>query len=154
MAKPQKITGLNPKQSFRHNARIILPQRIQEVYSWEQFIKNPERREELHNMRISIKRLRYTMEFFAVNYDHRLADFLTTIIDLQDILGDIHDSDVALDTLTQYKANRQSKKLPGVDTLITHIHNTRNTNYDTFLNKWEHLSATNFKQKLLEIIAT
>ena len=73
MAKPHKIIGLNPNQSFRQNARIVLPQRVEEVYSWEQYIKNPECREELHNMRISVKRLRYTMEFFAVNYnDNRL----------------------------------------------------------------------------------
>ncbi len=154
MAKPKKITGLKPEQNYRTNARIILPQRVEEVYSWEQFINDPERREELHNMRISIKRLRYTMEFFAVNYDHRFNDFIKTIIDLQDILGDIHDSDVVLDVLTQYKASRQSIELPGIDTLITRTQNTRNTDYDRFLKKWQQLSEAGFKQKLLEIIAS
>lgn len=154
MAKPQKITGLKPEQNYRTNARIIMPQRVEEVYSWEQFIQDPNRREELHNMRISVKRLRYTMEFFAVNYDTHFGDFLTTIIDLQDILGDIHDSDVVLEVLKNYKESCQATELPGIDTLITRTQDTRNTDYDRFLKKWEKLSATDFKQNLLEIIAS
>ena len=154
MAKPQKIIGLNPKHSFRQNARIVLPQRVEEVYSWEQYIKNPEFREELHNMRISVKRLRYTMEFFAVNYDNNYSDFLDIIIDLQDILGDIHDNDVVLDTLIDYKNSCESNELCGVNTLILNTQNNRISDYEAFLNKWKQLSATNFKQKLLEIIAT
>ncbi|MDE0634624.1 MAG: CHAD domain-containing protein [Candidatus Poribacteria bacterium] len=153
MAKPQKITGLNPKQSFRENARTILPQKVEEVYTWEQFIQDPEKREELHNMRISIKRLRYTMEFFAINYDKHFTDLIETIIDLQDVLGDVHDSDVVLEVLTNYKENCQSSELPGVDTLIARTRETRNADYQAFLERWEQLSAAGFKQKLLAIIA-
>lgn len=154
MAKPQKITGLNPKQSFRENARIILPQKVEEVYTWEQFIRDPEKREELHNMRISIKRLRYTMEFFAINYDKHFTEFIKTIIDLQDILGDIHDSDVVLEVLADYKGSFQSTELPGVDTLIARTRKTRNADYQMFLERWEQLSEVNFKQKLLSIFAS
>ena len=154
MAKPQKITGLNPKHSFRENARTILPQKVEEVYTWEEFIRDPERREELHNMRISIKRLRYTMEFFAINYDKHFTDLIETIIDLQDVLGDVHDNDVVLEVLTEYKENCQSAELPGVDTLIVRTRETRNADYHAFLEKWEQLSAAGFKQKLLTIIAS
>ncbi len=154
MAKPQKITGLNPQQSFRENARTILPQKVGEVYSWEQFIQDPEQREELHNMRISIKRLRYTMEFFAVNYDKHFTEFVKTIIDLQDILGDIHDSDVVLEVLTKYKENLQPTELRGIDTLIARTLETRNADYEAFLERWEQLSAADFKQKLIAIIAS
>ena len=154
MAKPQKIIGLNPKQSFHENARIILPQRVAEVYRWEQFIQDPERREELHNMRISIKRLRYTMEFFAANYDKDFIDFIDTTIELQDIIGDIHDSDVVLAVLTEYKNTQQTDVMRGVDTLITRTLEMRNADYERFLKRWEELSTTNFKQKLLTIIAS
>ena len=154
MAKPHKIVGLNPKQSFRENARTVLLQKVEEVYSWEQFIQDPKKREELHNMRISIKRLRYTMEFFVINYDKHWTDFLETIIDLQDVLGDIHDSDVVLEVLTDYKENRQAAESPGVDTLITRTRESRNADYQAFLERWEQLSAAGFKQKLLAIIAS
>lgn len=154
MAKPQKIVGINPKQSFHENARILLPQKVAEVYSWEEFIRDPEKPQELHNMRISVKRLRYTMEFFSVNYDTHFMEFIDTIIELQDILGDIHDNDVVLETLTAYKNSSQSTDMLGIDTLITRTRETRNAEYESFLKRWEHLTTTGFKQKLLDIIAS
>lgn len=154
MAKPQKIIGLNLKQSYQENARTILPQKVEEVYCWEEFIQDPEKREELHNMRISIKRLRYTMEFFAINYDEHLTDFIETIIELQDILGDIHDNDVVLEVLTNYKESHHSTMMVGVDKLITRTRETRDADYQTFLKKWEQLSASGFKQELLAFFAS
>ena len=70
MAKAHKVIGVAPLRSYHENARIILPQRLEEVYTWEPFIRDETRREELHNMRISIKRLRYTMELFRVAYQN------------------------------------------------------------------------------------
>ena len=154
MAKSQKITGLKPDHSYQENARIILPQRLEEVYTWERFIRDPERREELHNMRISIKRLRYTMEFFAVNYDQHFTNFIKTVIELQDILGDIHDSDVVLDILAKYQEKQAPTMLPGIENLIKRTRETRNADYEKFLKKWKQLSAVAFKQKLLDIFSS
>ena len=154
MAKPQKIAGLKPHHSYRENARIILPQKLEEVYTWEGFIRDPDRHDELHNMRISMKRLRYTMEFFAVNYDSQFTALIDTITELQDILGDIHDSDVILEILTQFEEKHKPTGLPGVHTLIDRTRETRNTDYQKFLNKWEQLSASDFKQKLLAIFTS
>ena len=164
MAKAHKLTGVKPLRNYRENARIILPQKVEEVYTWEPFIRDAARREELHNMRISIKRLRYTMELFRLAYgspkrhsrevavvdDKRFTEFLKVIVDLQEILGDIHDCDVVLDVLTDYGTqSEQGTAAPGVAKLITRTKETRNADYKTFLAKWEHLSAIGFKQKLL-----
>ena len=168
MAKAHKITGVAPLRSYHENARIILPQRLEEVYTWEPFIRDETRREELHNMRISIKRLRYTMELFRVAYrlpktrskkvsitdDKRFAEFLAAIVDLQEILGDVHDADVVLEVLADYASQsgnrgRQIGVPPGVAALIARTQETRKADYGTFLEKWDQLSAAGFKQKLL-----
>ena len=164
MAKAHKLTGVKPLRSYRENAHIILPQKVEEVYTWEPFIRDAARREELHNMRISIKRLRYTMELFRLAYgfpekharevtvveDKRFTEFLKVIVDLQEILGDIHDCDVVLEVFNDYGAqSEQGTVMPGIAKLITQTRETRNADYNTFLEKWEHLSATGFKQKLL-----
>ena len=190
MAKPQKIVGLEPNRSYRVSARIILPQMVEEVYAYERFIQDPTRREELHNMRISIKRLRYMMELCAVNYDEEqtgdgtserayyaeqrvdgtserayyagqrvdgtserayYAEFLTTIVDLQEILGDIHDADVAVEVLTVYQKKHETTVLPGVARLIARTRETRQADYATFLEKWKQLSKIGFKQRLLAL---
>ena len=175
MAKARKITGVSPQQSYHESARIILPQRLEEVYTWEPFIRDEAKREELHNMRISIKRLRYTMELFRVAYpvgarshrpnglgnptptDNQYAEFLAVIVDLQEILGDVHDADVVLEVLADYPSqsgNRgtQIDAPPGVATLIARTEETRKADYETFLEKWDQLSATGFKQELLSVI--
>ena len=164
MAKAHKLTGVKPLRSYRENARIILPQKVEEVYIWEPFIRDAARREELHNMRISIKRLRYTMELFRLVYrspkmhagevtvadDKRFTEFLKVIVDLQEILGDIHDCDVVLEVLIDYETqSKQGAIAPGIAKLITQTRETRNADYKTFLEKWEHLSAIGFKQNLL-----
>ncbi|MXV73322.1 CHAD domain-containing protein [Candidatus Poribacteria bacterium] len=164
MAKAHKIMGVKPLRSYRENARIILSQKVEEVYTWEPFIQDAARREELHNMRISIKRLRYTMELFRLAYgspkihsgevtmadNKRFTEFLKVIVDLQEILGDIHDCDVVLEILTDYGTQSEQATLtPGIAKLITQARETRNADYKTFLAKWEQLSAANFKHQLL-----
>lgn len=196
MAKAHKIIGVASGRSYRENARIILPQKVEEVWTWEPFIRDAARREELHNMRISIKRLRYTMELFHVAYpnssqqsavgsqqlagrmergtngasifqssflpvpsrkpkaESQYAKFLAVIVDLQEILGDVHDCDVVLDVLTGTANGAGAAVLgPGVATLIARTQETRKADYETFLRKWEHLSTTGFKQKLLSFLA-
>ena len=165
MAKAHKVIGVAPLRSYHENARIILPQRLEEVYTWEPFIRDETRREELHNMRISIKRLRYTMELFRVAYQNgsqlsavsSYTEYLVVIVDLQEILGDIHDADVVLEVLADYASQlenqeRQIAMLPGIVRLITRTEKTRKADYETFLEKWDQLSAAGFKQKLLSLL--
>ena len=180
MAKAHKITDVKPLRSYRENAYIILAQKVEEVYTWEPFVWYAARREELHNMRISIKRLRYTMELFRVVYtfpkerskkasvihSKRFAEFLAIIVDLQEILGDVHDSDVVLDVLGDYVHRSEdlseqralaTGSLPvtedgGIAKLIDRAREARKADYETFLEKWKQLSATGFKQKLLSFL--
>ena len=176
MAKAHKVIGVEPLLSYHENARIILPQRLEEIYTWESFIRDETKREELHNMRISIKRLRYTMELFRVAYqngsqpsavsnqrssdlipDNQYAEYLAVIVDLQEILGDIHDADVVLEVLADYTSQSGSQErqvdIPsGVAALIARTEKTRKTDYETFLGKWDQLSTAGFKQELLSVI--
>lgn len=175
MAKARKITGVAPLQSYYENVRIILPQRLEEVYTWEPFIRDETKREELHNMRISIKRLRYTMELFRVAYpvgarspcpnglgdptptDNQYAEFLAVIVDLQEILGDIHDADVVLGVLGDYTSQSRNRGgqigvPPGIATLMAQTTETRKVDYETFLGKWDQLSDAGFKQGLLSFL--
>ena len=163
MAKRHRVIGVAPLRSYQENARIILPQRLEEVYTWEPFVRDETRREELHNMRISIKRLRYTMELFRGVYglptaDNPYAEFLAVIIDLQEVLGDIHDADVVLEVLADYtsQSGNQGGQIDvpsGVATLITRTREARRADYETFLGKWDQLSAAGFKQGFLLFLA-
>ena len=173
-----RISRVEPLCSYRENARIILPQKVEEVDAWEPFIRDAARHEELHNMRISIKRLRYTMEIFRSVYQHpkkgtkaaavmadkRFAEFFAVILDLQEILGDIHDCDVVLQVLTDYTHQSASDTVApasppvtgkaGIAKLIARTREVRKADYEKFLEKWEQLSAADFKGKLLSFLVT
>jgi CHAD domain-containing protein len=72
MAAPKwKIKGLNGKSSFRKTAFIILRERINNLNRLiTLFLKN-ETIESLHNVRISLRRVRYNMELFYGIFDRK-----------------------------------------------------------------------------------
>ena len=155
MAKAWKAKGVKPQKSYRRNASIILSAKIAEVYSWESYIGDPKNVEELHNMRISIKRLRYSMEFFSVNYDTEFNESLQIWVDLQKLLGQIHDCDVGQDVLTDYlkdQSQEGSEDTLGVNVLIQRYYQTREEKYQEFLKRWSSLQKEDLKVNLLRMI--
>ena len=157
MAKAWKTKGIQPQSSYRWNAQVILAVKIQEVYSWEEFIHDPDKIKELHNLRISIKRLRYSMEFFAINYGEEFQDFLKILADLQEQLGDIHDCDVVEMVLTDYLQALPDRRdtetdAIGINALLLRYREMRKAKYEAFLQQWDALEEANFKDQLLKIV--
>ena len=157
MAKAWKAKGLSPQLSYRWNAQVILAVKIQEVYSWGEFIHDPDKIKELHNLRISIKRLRYSMEFFAINYGEEFEDFLKILADLQEQLGDIHDCDVVEMVLTDYLQALSDQEdtetdAIGINALLLRYREMRKAKYQAFLQQWDTLEETDFKGQLLKIV--
>ena len=155
MAKAWKVEGIKPKKSYRWNAAVILPVKVEEVYAWAEYIHHPDNIRELHNMRISIKRLRYSMEFFAINYGKAFDDFLQVWVDLQELVGEIHDCDIIQDVLTGYLQNLRedaNADAIGINALILRYREIRKTKYHALLLQWDELEQTDFKGRLLETI--
>lgn len=157
MAKAWKAKGIQPQSSYRWNAQVILAVKIQEVYSWVESIRDPDKIKELHNLRISIKRLRYSMEFFAINYGEEFQDFLKILADLQEQLGDIHDYDVVEIVLTDYLQELPDQEgtetdAIGINALLLRYREMRKAKYQAFLQGWDALEEADFKGQLLKIV--
>ncbi len=157
MAKAWKAKGIQPQSSYRWNAQVILAVKVEEVYSWVESIRDPDKIKELHNLRISIKRLRYSMEFFATNYGEEFQDFLKILADLQEQLGDIHDCDVVEMVLTDYlqalpDQGEAETDAIGINALLLRYRETRAAKYQAFLQRWETLDEADFKGQLLSIV--
>ena len=86
--------------------RLLAHQAINEklvnFLSYEPFVHIPEKKLELHAMRIAAKHLRYTMEIFAPLFPGGLIDWLQPIRQAQEQLGVIHDCDMWIDFLPQF----------------------------------------------------
>lgn len=72
---------------------------LDEVWSYNDRIFQPNNRDDLHRMRIAAKNLRYNMELFSPLYADAYRKHLKKIRKLQDYLGIIHDADVQIDIL-------------------------------------------------------
>ncbi len=157
MAKAWKVKGIQPQSSYRWNAQVILAVKVEEVCSWAEFIHNPDNIKELHNLRISVKRLRYSMEDFTINYGEEFKNFLKILTDLQEQLGDIHDCDVVKMILTDYlqalpdQGDTEIDAI-GINALLLRYREMRAAKYQAFLERWDALEEADFKDELLRIV--
>jgi hypothetical protein len=99
MAKAWPVPGVDPVASVPLNARRILAVRVAELYSWTPVIPHPEAIEPLHALRISAKRLRYTLELFGDDFGDDGARAIVQIREVQELLGTLHDIDVRIDLI-------------------------------------------------------
>jgi len=95
MAKMWNVEDVDCAESFAWNATRALSVRIAEVYAHAPALDDPHDSHGMHDLRISIKRLRYSLEFFAPCYESELvAPILEALSEIQDYLGELHDADV------------------------------------------------------------
>jgi hypothetical protein len=107
MAKTEPIIGLNPQAPTRDNARRIARAKIIELYSWNEYADHPYAVRELHHMRISAKRLRYTLEVFEDVLPATCKSACQEMVQLQEELGLLHDSDVMVTLLRLCLASQE-----------------------------------------------
>ena len=101
-------------------------------------------------MRITAKRLRYTMELFAPVFSDGLKGEINVVKEVQEGLGDLHDCDVWLQALPEFlvtecqrmveycgdaKGMRRVSK--GIETLIDMRTQDRQELYDAFAALWK-----------------
>ena len=124
--------------------------RLDEFLFFEVFIFDSTRIEELHQMRIAAKRLRYALEVFSNLYQGK-SDFALEIArQTQQYLGEIHDADVWMSYLPQFMEKEQQRVLsfygykrpfyrlkPGIDFLLENRRQERTRLYDEFLEAWK-----------------
>lgn len=97
MSRAWPVNNLDPDAPVDVNARKVLAVRIAELYSYEPAVAEPAWSLELHAMRISAKRLRYTLELFAPRFGEAGKRQIERIKQLQEALGVLHDRDVEID---------------------------------------------------------
>ncbi|MFN3653132.1 MAG: CHAD domain-containing protein [Armatimonadota bacterium] len=153
------------EMTFREAAPVALRARVEELYAFEPYVARPEAVEELHEMRIAAKWLRYTMEVFAPAYSTGLKKQLAAVKKVQELLGDLHDSDVRLELLE--RTGREPLEPKGLaalgllspDAVQSGLHElqrretgTRNDCYTRFYAQWRKLEERGLRGELLQAI--
>jgi CHAD domain-containing protein len=109
------------------------------VLALSDVIHDPSKVEELHELRIAVKHLRYTVEIFAVVLPEEKRACRKPLAALQEHLGQIHDLDVLVPLVAQaqHREKQRKKKDTGLEALQTQQIETRQRLYAEFIALWD-----------------
>ena len=97
-------------------------------------------------MRIAAKHVRYTLEIFLPLLNEKITPALKVLRQLQDTLGDVHDSDVWVTMLSAMRRRAQHQPaddvfypemLPGIDMLLCDRQAFREKRFADLLELWQ-----------------
>jgi hypothetical protein len=100
LVKAKKVKGIDCSESVVFNARKIIEVRLQEMLSFGEHVGDPTKIEEIHNLRIAAKRLRYTLEMFRFAFPKDLGDLISEVKEVQEHIGNMRDADVMIERVT------------------------------------------------------
>jgi CHAD domain-containing protein len=156
MAKALPLHAVNPQESLRSNAPLMLHTRLEELYQFAPFICDPANVTELHNMRIASKRLRYTLEIFAPCFSGKDFEKVSSQVKaVQEQIGEIHDRDVRgplLQAFLDSHAAHRPEIRAGLERLIESQQAERAALYRKFLAFWNKLQKQGFKREFLQML--
>jgi CHAD domain-containing protein len=144
------ITNPVKRQRLFQIAYTQIQSRLDEFLFFEVFIFDPARINELHQMRIAAKHLRYTLEIFSELYSAKTDFALDISRKSQQVLGEIHDADVWSLFLPKFLSKEEmrvskffgykrpfNRLKPGIDFLLENRKIERERLYKQFLQEWK-----------------
>ncbi len=108
MKRKWEIEKLKDSKQFRKSANIVLKTRIESLLDFsEKYFKN-QTVENLHDVRIALRRVRYSMELFIVSYDRKVfLKLYNKVQSLQDNSGAVRDVDISVENINSLVAENQ-----------------------------------------------
>ncbi len=108
--------------------------------------------ESLHQLRIAAKKLRYSLEFYEICFNQLLTNYLKTLKEIQELLGDLHDCDVMIDLLKKYLKKitipLQQELYLGLTELSNYFSERRANLLNQFQKLWDIEFESNFRIEL------
>lgn len=98
----RRIKRRTSPQQLRHVLPLILHQRMAQVKAYDAVLPSSDIND-LHELRVEIKQLRYAVEFFQDALGSPAGRFLQSVKPMQDFLGRIQDISVFMETVARLK---------------------------------------------------
>lgn len=100
MKRKWEIDKLKNTKQFKKSANLILKDRIESLLTFTKKYFNDLSVENLHDVRIALRRVRYSMELFIVCYDKKIfIKFYNKVQLLQDLSGNVRDVDISIENI-------------------------------------------------------
>ena len=146
--------------SFNEAGRAVVASSLQDLLDLGASLYEPFNIEELHEMRIAAKRLRYAIELFVACWGARAAPFADEIAEMQSFLGEVHDCDIWIESLGKRLERGQENLMTDksdyqtVIWLLSEFVKKRTKEYRFALKLWSEWEANNFAEKMRTMIQT
>ena len=140
---------------FGEQAPALISTRLAKMRELSGAMQDPSDVAGLHAMRIAAKRLRYTMEAFVPCFGKPLQERIEVVKLLQDQLGEIHDCDVWVQKLEQYKKEPglSPERIEALDALTAERTEHRRTTYEAARAHWNCLVGNRFEENLIRSVS-
>ena len=110
MKRKWEVEKLKDSKQLRRTANIVLNNRIESLLISINKYFDELSVESLHDVRIALRRVRYSMELFIVCYNNKIfLKFYNKIQSLQDSSGSVRDVDISLENINSLVADNQIK---------------------------------------------
>jgi CHAD domain-containing protein len=174
--KARKVKGLDPGMPLDRALRRIAETRLAEVHSFEGALTDSAAVEELHDMRIAAKRLRYVLEMSEPVLGAPATAGAKRAKKLQDLLGEIHDCDEHLPLVEEHMERLRSqdaeavravarrgaadldpaaareapnrRRYAGLEALAAYLRARRTVLYERFVRDWARFERDGFRESL------
>lgn len=135
-------------------ARDHITSRLDDVLALEQFIHDESAAVKHHELRIAIKRLRYTMEIFSSLYEDELKEQVSLTKRIQDVLGEIHDYVVWVQEFTTHLQGAPDDARYGVSKVVSHIAELKKSRYKDFVSLWDDTTTKALLENIRHVTET
>ncbi len=121
MAKARRVSGIRCDAPSALNARLVIQTRLGEMLAFAPWVDDPANVEEIHNLRIAAKRLRYSLELFRFALPAGANAVINEVKEIQEHVGNLHDADVMIERVLEIinaDAQRRSVRLLDIASTI------------------------------------
>jgi hypothetical protein len=174
--KARKVKGLDPDGPLVENMQRVIGARIDELFGFLPAALDPAKVEELHDMRIAAKRLRYLLELSEPLFGQPAKKGARAVKDLQDLLGEIHDCDELMPLVDRHVGGLRTEdaaavvasaepgaedldpalakdapnrsRYRGLELLMVHARARRDLLHARFVQEWQKLEEGGFRDEL------
>lgn len=110
MAKAKQVRGIRCGAPSAANARLVIQTRLDEMLAFAPWVDDPANVEEIHNLRIAAKRLRYSLELFRFALPSGANGLINEVKEIQEHVGDLHDADVMIERVLEVIATDAQRR--------------------------------------------
>ena len=148
--------GSKPEPPYLDLAKAIIRNRLSELEELSDSLYGPLQIDELHEMRIAAKRLRYAIELFQDCLDSSVLKFAKDASQLQSALGRVHDCDVWIESfgkeIVSSKKTSQREQSATFVWLFNHFMELRHKHFHEAFSRWNVWVSEDFSEKLKEAL--